>query len=64
LNINFPSHLLGFEIAMTKTNKSVRQASGVLALSVLLVCALSQVCSGYSVLTHEEIVDLLWVDQM
>ena len=31
---------------------------------VLLVCCLCSVCSGYSVLTHEEIVDLLWGDQL
>jgi hypothetical protein len=31
---------------------------------VLLVCALPNVCSGYSVLTHEEIIDLLWLDQI
>ncbi len=49
---------------MTKAHKFVRRASGALALSVLLVCALSQVCSGYSVLTHEQIVDLLWDEQI
>ena len=49
---------------MTKAHKVIRRASGGLALSVLLVCALSQVCSGYSVLTHEQIVDLLWADQI
>ena len=27
-----------------------------------LICALTQPCAGYSVLTHEEIVDLLWAD--
>ena len=35
----------------------------ILAL-LLVVCALSQVSCGYSVLTHEEIVDLLWDDQI
>jgi hypothetical protein len=49
---------------MTKAHKFIRRASGALALSLLLVCALSQVCSGYSVLTHEQIVDLLWDEQM
>ncbi len=49
---------------MTKAHKFVRRASGALALSVVLVCALSQVCSGYSVLTHEQIVDLLWDEQI
>jgi hypothetical protein len=31
---------------------------------VLVVCTLPQVCTGYSVLTHEQIVDLLWDEQM
>jgi hypothetical protein len=30
--------------------------------SLLVFCGLSQVCNGYSVLTHEEVVDLLWAD--
>jgi hypothetical protein len=30
---------------------------------VMLVC-MAQICLGYSVLTHEEIVDLLWKDQI
>lgn len=34
----------------------------VMLASLMLVCGLSQVCHGYSVLTHEEIVDLLWKD--
>jgi len=49
---------------MAKAHKFIRRASGALALSVLLVCGLSQVCSGYSVLTHEQIVDLLWDEQI
>ncbi|HEX4606197.1 MAG TPA: zinc dependent phospholipase C family protein, partial [Candidatus Angelobacter sp.] len=32
--------------------------------SLLVVCGLSQTCNGYSVLTHEEIVDLLWADSI
>ena len=28
----------------------------------VLICALTQLCAAYSVLTHEEIVDLLWAD--
>lgn len=31
---------------------------------LLIVCSLSRVCTGYSILTHEEIVDLLWKDQI
>jgi hypothetical protein len=30
----------------------------------LVVFSFSQVCHGYSILTHEEIVDLLWADQI
>jgi len=37
-------------------------AGGLLMLSLL--CAASSVCTAYSVLTHEEIVDLLWGDQI
>lgn len=36
----------------------------VLLVAILMACGLSQVCNGYSVLTHEEIVDLLWVDSI
>jgi hypothetical protein len=31
---------------------------------LLVVFGLSQFCHGYSILTHEEIVDLLWADQL
>jgi Zinc dependent phospholipase C len=33
-------------------------------MALLLVCTLSRVCLGNSVLTHEQIVDLLWEDQI
>jgi len=33
-------------------------------LFLLLLCGLCRLCSGYSVLTHEQIVDLLWADQI
>jgi len=33
-------------------------------MAFLLVCTLSRVCAGNSVLTHEEIIDLLWEDQL
>jgi len=36
----------------------------VLLAAILTVCGLSQACSGYSVLTHEEIVDLVWADSI
>jgi hypothetical protein len=36
----------------------------VMLASLLVVCGLSNVCNGYSILTHEEIVDLLWADQL
>ena len=42
---------------MRKTTKFV------MAL-LLVVCTLSRVCIGNSVLTHEEIIDLLWEDQI
>jgi hypothetical protein len=32
--------------------------------ALLVVFGLSQFCHGYSILTHEEIVDLLWADQL
>ena len=32
--------------------------------SLLVVFCFSQACNGYSILTHEEIVDLLWADQI
>jgi hypothetical protein len=31
---------------------------------VFLLCSTSQVCTGYSVLTHEQIVDLFWDEQI
>jgi len=52
------------EIAMIRAHKFVRRACGAVAMSVLLVCALSQVCTSYSILTHEQIVDLLWDEQI
>lgn len=36
----------------------------VILASLLLICCLPRVCNGYSILTHEEIVDLLWSDQI
>lgn len=42
----------------------MRHAIGTLLVLVLLACALPQTCTGYSVLTHEQIVDLLWDEQM
>jgi hypothetical protein len=32
--------------------------------SLLVVFGLSQICHGYSILTHEEVVDLLWAEQI
>jgi zinc dependent phospholipase C len=40
--------------------KSVRAG----LLFILLICGVYRVCSAYSVLTHEQIVDLLWGDQI
>jgi len=42
----------------------MRHAACTLLVLVLLACALPQTCTGYSVLTHEQIVDLLWDEQM
>jgi hypothetical protein len=42
----------------------MRKLTSLSLVVVLLVCALPQVCSGYSVLTHEEVVDLVWLDQI
>jgi hypothetical protein len=42
----------------------MRNAGRLLMATVLMVCGLSQVCTGYSVLTHEEIVDLVWDAQI
>ena len=33
-------------------------------VSLLIICGSSQLCQGYSILTHEEIVDLLWADHL
>jgi hypothetical protein len=42
----------------------MRNAAKSLMAMLLIVCVLSRASSGYSVLTHEEIVDLLWEDQI
>lgn len=42
----------------------MRNATRSLMTLLLVVCTLSRVCTGYSVLTHEEIIDLLWADQI
>jgi hypothetical protein len=42
----------------------MRKLTSLSLVLVLLVCALPQLCSGYSVLTHEEVVDLVWLDQI
>ncbi len=42
----------------------MRHAIGILLVVVLAVCAFPQPCAGYSVLTHEQIVDLLWDQQV
>lgn len=43
--------------------RSLRFVGGVLCGFVLLAC-LPKICAAYSVLTHEEIVDLLWKDDI
>ena len=42
----------------------MRNATKSLMALLLVVCTLSTVGTGYSVLTHEEIIDLLWADQI
>jgi hypothetical protein len=42
----------------------MRYAVGALIVLLLLVCTFPQACAGYSVLTHEQIVDLLWDEQI
>ena len=42
----------------------MRHAVGTLLVLVLVVCTFPQACSGYSILTHEQIVDLLWDEQL
>ena len=42
----------------------MRNATKSLLAFLLVVCILSRVCAGNSVLTHEEIIDLLWEDQL
>jgi len=42
----------------------MRHAVGTFMVLVLVVCTFPQSCTGYSVLTHEQIVDLLWDEQI
>src|SRR3954453_14321368 len=42
----------------------LRSGIGTALLVTLLICGFSQPCSSYSVLTHEQIVDLSWTDQI
>ena len=37
---------------------------GRLIVLMLLICTVGQTSAAYSVLTHEQIVDLLWADQI
>ena len=41
-----------------------RQVLAKVAVCLLFVFCYSQIGNGYSVLTHEEIIDLLWKDQL
>src|SRR3954462_1936048 len=45
-------------------NNLLRRGITTALLVTLLICGLRQPCSSYSVLTHEQIVDLLWTDQI
>jgi len=42
----------------------MRNSIRTMLAALLVVFGLSQFCHGYSILTHEEIVDLLWADQL
>ncbi len=48
---------------MSKRSKGIKPVLGFLA-ALLLLCGPYRVCHAYSILTHEEIVDLLWADQI
>jgi hypothetical protein len=48
---------------MLKQNRATKAILGFLA-TLLLICGPYRVCQAYSILTHEEIVDLLWADQI
>jgi hypothetical protein len=48
---------------MSKQSRGIKPILGVFAILVLL-CGSYRVCHAYSILTHEEIVDLLWADQI
>src|SRR4029077_7696711 len=47
-----------------RRQRIMRNVCRIFMAIVLVVCGASRVCVGYSVLTHEEIVDLLWADQI
>ncbi len=51
------------EMTTTLRTRLKSWTAGALIL-VFFLGSSSQICAGYSVLTHEEIVDLLWTDQM
>jgi hypothetical protein len=44
--------------------RSIRMRVGTWVALVLVLASVSQPCSAYSVLTHEQIVDLLWADEI
>jgi len=45
-------------------NKFFRRGKGKWMVLMVFICGLSQTSAAYSVLTHEQIVDLLWADQI
>jgi hypothetical protein len=47
-----------------KKKGSMQNPIRAMLAALLVVFGFSQVCHGYSILTHEEIVDLLWADQI
>src|SRR5205085_2900755 len=58
-----------WELLVTGYNNSAlrlhaQRATSLFVVLLLILTGLSQPCAGYSVLTHEQIVDLLWKDQI
>jgi len=45
-------------------SKFFRRGKGIWMVLMVFICSLSQTSAAYSVLTHEQIVDLLWADQI
>jgi hypothetical protein len=51
-------------LTFDESGKGIRSRLLVPVVTLLLVFGFAGMCNGYSVLSHEEIVDLLWLDQI